>query len=447
MRPRLLSLAAVVLSAGLAASAPPRPAGLEVAPAQGGELLLPPCIHGDDNFGLGCCTEPAPFFPAFPAVSSLGKYACTSDCDVSQEHLVKVTLDQPVFVLCDTATIAARITPVLGSGLPPISGRLIAKYSRTWQLTGDGIQQVWRFLLNGDLAFEPVDPSQMPCPVPPQSPASSSDKLVTHHFFGHVDYVCDPTQSHVELLLDSLSLSHLPGCISHAPGTARPRTGDAAHYRNGYHIVAPSNFAFGPTGNIPGGAVSGDAVRDSFVGGCFPSTYSCVGEARVLGGEYFSANCDVCLCSSFPCTGPWRHYGMSVPVECGKEQQIMTGAAGVHPVAPEGLVGLSLGAWSGGAGPLASTDLVVEWGAVDVGKPCHAEKPRAHTVMGVATRSVPGSEPVLFQSASELPPDWFIDLENSLVPASVAPQPTPCQTLQELFGAPAYADLVIQLNT
>ncbi len=413
------------------------------AAAVAGAELLPPCIHGDDNFGLGCCTEPAPSYPNFPAITTLGRYACLDSCAVETVIDVRIDLEQPVFVLCDTAEFAVRVTPLLG-GFPSMSGKLRAKYSRTWQLTGNGIKQIWRFLLNGDLALGNEVLVTSPCPAPPGGPR--------HHFFGHIDYICDPSQAHVDLLLDSFSLNKLPGCISHAPGTARPKTGPAAHYGNSYHLVAPANFSFtsGGPGNLIGGPVFGDAVRSSFVGGCFPSTYSCVGEARVQGGEYFSANCDICACAAFPCVGPYRHYGMSVPVDCNGEVTILEGARGVIPVAPEGIIGLDLGGWSGGLAPQGSTELFVKYGAVSLARPCLGEARGDHTVFGVGTYAVEGSEPVLFSdgpSDGGLPISTFIDLQNSLVPqSSLSTGGVFCTTLADQFGAPAYGDVVIQLN-
>jgi hypothetical protein len=135
---------------------------------------------------------------------------------------------------------------------------------------------------------------------------------------------------------------------------------------------------------------------------------------------------------------------MSIPVECHGQTQILSGAPGVYPVAPEGLVGQALGSWVGGTTPLASSELVVKWGAVRYGKPCHGEKTRDHTVFGVATKSVDGSKPHLFHPTG-LEPDWFIDLVNSLI-RQASPNP-PCQVLKDQYGAPAYSDLALQLNT
>lgn len=380
-----------------------------------------PCHFGDDDFNVGCCNDAHPNLPHFPEVQTEGVYACLKDCQVENAFKVAVRLSEPDFVLCDTAVIRMDVVPQTPGG-PTISGRLFAKYSRTWITTNSGSIQVWRFLLNGDWDFGPAV-GISGCPVPPH--------LDPSHVIGSIDYACDPT-SPVPGARIALNLSHLPGCLSHGSFSARPLAGAAAHADRSYHLVAPNNFAFGSVNDIQGPFFE-EAVRSSPVGSSFPGTYRCLGEASVREGHMGSVFKN-CLCTNLS-GGPWVHSELRGEVDCSGVSSVFRTVDNFDPVVPTGLVGLRLGRWQGPAWP-GDLELTVYAGYFRYVDPCLALSDlNPHRVLGVGTNGVPG---YLFGGPVIAPERAFVDLQDSLVPSPLA--------LKKIFGAPGYGSLVWNLN-
>ena len=397
-----------------------------------------PCFSGDDGFAGSCCEAPHPDLPNFPAVVESGVYACVRECQVSSDFRVRVEIGAPEFYDCDAALIEIRVQPTTFAG-PTISGRLLAKYSRTWVRTGAVNQQVWRFLLNGDWEFGPST-GAVGCPAPPHDAPS--------HVIGSIDYACDPDGTHEESVQIALNLSHLPGCLSHANGSVRPILGPRAHNDRSYHLIAPDNFSFSPINDISG-RTRVEALRSSPVGNCFPWTYECRNEARVVDGE-LGTDFKNCLCTNLD-GGPYVHSRLEGRVNCNGATSNYASVGNFNPVVPTGLVGLRLGTWIGPAWP-GDLELTVYVGFLDVIDPCNnlsADLVPAH-VTGVGTANVYG---YLF---GPLPTfqlfDKYVDLEDNLIPQTSNPIPYPgplpslCIGLQKGFGAPAYSSLVWNLN-
>ncbi|MEM7307253.1 MAG: hypothetical protein AAF682_11315 [Planctomycetota bacterium] len=381
-----------------------------------------PCQLGDDGFNTGCCDKPDPNLPDFPEVKVQGIYACLQDCDVDNAFKVDVKLSKPEFILCDTAVIGIEVAPLTPGG-PIISGKLFAKYSRTWITTNSGNIQVWRFLLNGDWEYGPSI-GVFGCPVPPYANPT--------HVIGSIDYSCSPISPFPTAQV-ALNLSHLPGCIQYGPLSARPNPGGAQDDRS-YHLVAPSNFVFG-AGNDIAGPFKEEAVRSSSIGSSFPFTYKCLSEAPVIEGEMASVFKN-CLCTSLA-GGPWVHSEMKGIVNCGGSQFGFNTVGNFDPVVPNGLAGLRLGRWVGPSYP-GDLELTVYVGYMQYEDPCvPVATVNPDRVFGVGTAGVPG---FLF-SPSFAPQKVFVDLQDSLVQSSFFPA-----FLNKIYGAPAYGSRVWNLN-
>lgn len=382
-----------------------------------------PCHFGDDGFDVGCCKDAQPNLPDFPEIKIDGVYGCLRNCQLENAFKVEIKLGKPQFVLCDTAVIELSVAPLTPGG-PTISGKLNAKYSRTWLTTHSGTIQVWRFLLNGDWDFGPAI-GIAGCPVPPH--------LDPSHAIGSIDYACDPLSpvASAQVVLD---LSHLPGCLSHGSLSARPLAGAAAHANRSYHLVAPSNFAF-VAGNDLQGPFFEEAVRSSPTGPNFPATYQCLGEAPVREGKLSSVFKN-CLCTSL-IGGPWVHSDLKGEVDCSGQAAAFESVPNFDPVVPTGLVGLRLGSWSGPAWP-GDLELTVYAGYLRYEDPCvPLSDLDPDRVFGVGTYGVEG---YLF-GPSFSPEKAFVDLQDSLVETSTFPV-----ALKKIFGAPAWGSLVWNLN-
>jgi len=384
-----------------------------------------PCWQGDDGFDTGCCNTPHPNLPDFPEVKVSGVYACMLNCDLDRAYKVDVKLSKLDFNLCDTAVAELNVFPV-SLGAPTINAKIIAKYSRTWIDANTG-QQVWRFLLNGDWQYGPVI-GTFGCPTPPHANPS--------HSIGSIDYTCDPTGP-VPGTQVALNLSHMPGCLTHGPLSARPLLGGAAHNDRSYHLVAPSNFVF-TAGNDIAGPFKEEAIRYSEPGSLFPSTYKCLSEAPVIDGELTSVFKN-CLCTTLS-GGPWVHSKLGGKVDCGGGSFGFGSVDGFDPVIPTGLAGYRLGSWVGGTFP-GDVELTVYAGYMKYDNRCASDdQDEPHRVFGVGTLGTAG---YLFNTPSLQPEKVFVDLQDSLVQS---PSPTFPVVLKPLFGAPAWSSLVWNLN-
>jgi hypothetical protein len=382
-----------------------------------------PCFLGDDGFDAGCCQKPHPNLPDFPGVKVSGVYGCLQKCNLENAFKVDVKLSKLDFTQCDTAVAELNVFPV-SAGAPTINAKIIAKYSRTWIDASTG-QQVWRFLLNGDWEFGGAV-GIAACPVPPHANPS--------HAIGSIDYACDPTSPFPATQV-ALNLSHLPGCVSHGPLSARPLGGAQSHRDRSYHLVAPANFTFGVGTDIHGPFFE-EAVRYSAPGATFPTSYTCLGEAPVLEGEMASVFKD-CLCGVLA-NGAWVHSRMKGAVACITAAYSFYTVDNFDPVIPTGLAGLRLGRWSGPSWP-GDVELTVYTGYMRYENPCaDADVADPHRVFGVGTIGLAG---YLFNTPSLQPEKVFVDLQDSLVQSAFFPP-----ALKRIFGAPAYASLVWNLN-
>ena len=380
-----------------------------------------PCNFGDDGFAGPCCDSATPDLPDFPPVITAGSYACIDNCSQVTDFDVRVQVSELDWFACDMARVKVTMTPTTLGG-PNFAGKLVAKYSRTWRLSNGN--QVWRFLLNGDVKYG-NSIGTFGCPQPPnQGP---------QHFIGHIDYTCSSFAVQPDI---SLSLSLLPGCISHGPLSERPLTGAAAHPGTSYHLVTPAGFNW-LAATAPEGRTVAEAVRPASEGDCFPSTYKCLTEIPVRDGEIASSFRN-CLCQSF-INGPWTHQKISGEGDCQGAPLAYKSVSGFDPAVPTGLVTLPLGRWSGNSW-MNDVELSVHFGYFRLVEPCGAvDEDDPQRIHGVTTSGLKGKLFTPQLTAFKV----FIDYQNHRVPSI---SPSPCLLLKNGFGAPAYSSVVWNLN-
>src|SRR5262249_16828044 len=129
------------------------------------------CRAGDGLDGGPCGDATTVVLPDFPGFRQDALFICWKDC--APDLLLTQTPRWKVPVPASAPRIPAissvytsDVTITDAGGSPTWSGRLFLWYSRTWGAFGAGTRfQIWRFLVNGDLAPQPLAGTP-PCPVP-----------------------------------------------------------------------------------------------------------------------------------------------------------------------------------------------------------------------------------------------------------------------------------------
>jgi hypothetical protein len=415
---------AILLAIGLAMTA---------AKAQ----IAPTICFGDDGFNSGCCQPVTPNLPVFPSFTTAGTYGCIHNCALEAQHSVLVSIAAPNMVLCDYARISITVTPS-SPGAPGFTTLQYAKYARTWieQAPNGVLRQVWRFLLNGDWNYTPSLSTAAACPIPPCTVGPNG---VPAHATGSIDYALDcltPTPAPVWSI--ALNLTHILGCISHAPFSQRPLAGLAAHVDRSYALVAPANFLFGPAAE-PQGPITDEDTRSSVLNPT-SGTYTCLGEATVHQGQLSTQFSDCFSCAPIqPVVGNWKHQSLSGFASCGAITVIFPFTSVPMLVFPTGLAGLTLGTYVGinpNQFPVGRS-ITVYFGVIDYLEPCSATDPAApiHAVSGVGVTQ--GDPMFLFSpSTAAAGRHQSLDLGNMLI----------MPTFQRGFGAPFFTTLLWNLN-
>ncbi|MCA9322406.1 MAG: hypothetical protein KDB53_16815 [Planctomycetes bacterium] len=308
---------------------------------------FPPCPT-DDGFDTGCCNVPQPQLPNFPPTNIGGLWGCIHNCALEAQFNVQVAVSAPQFIACDLAVVNLTMGGSTATS-PNFAGALLAKYDRTWIefLTNGGTRQVWRFLVNGDVNFNPSIALSAPCPQPP---CSANNTPV--HLTGHIDYArnCTTPGTVAGGWSVALNVNHVSGCINHAPASARPMVGPPAHENRTYCLVAPGNFIFGPS-SVPSGPLRGDSVRSSSLNlTAFPA-YQCFSEAHVVNGGSVADIGTFCLnCSPALPISPaiWHHQSIQGGVGCGPLTVVFPfHTVPIPPVFPTGMISMEIGTYVG----------------------------------------------------------------------------------------------------
>jgi hypothetical protein len=381
------------------------------------------CPFGDDGFSTGCCQPVQPNLPQFPPSQMAASWGCINSCAPTQLQ-AGVTLSAPQMFFCDYAVIT--VTATLSSG-HTIAGPLLAKYARTWSEAGPtGLpHQMWRFLLNGDLAIIGPAVAGAICPVPPCGLAPIGLPV---HFEGHIDYACSPNTAGGWAA--AFSLSHWIGCISHAPWSTVPIGGAAAHPSTSYHLVGPAPFAFAPVPE-PQGPLIGDALRESRLNWT-PFNYSCMGEAEIPQGNLVTVNTD-CICTpALPLVGPYKHQNLNGFACCNGVVQPFSSIPLPGTPLPTGFLARTLGTWGAATAFPGPRALTIYMGVLQYSGICPTPGPNIpfQVVAGVGTSGIPGQIfPPMVPSCPVVPVPVsmaFIDLQNILIlPPAAGPVPGP----------------------
>ncbi|MEM7200629.1 MAG: hypothetical protein AAF628_10210 [Planctomycetota bacterium] len=226
----------------------------------------------DDRLEADCCTTPTPHLPAFPPVMIGGDYRSHNvrhpllGCSVLGSTAVTVTLGAPQQVACNRWNISISVSTPLGL---VATGVLLGEYSRTftWNDPSNQVEelsQVWRFMLNGDLTFQPT----IAVTPPPCAPLFNN----AAHFVGSIDYerhaVFDPDEIRCDWSF-RLDLTHHDQGIHH--NVCRPLLSPVTgHVDTRYTLTAPASMiAPGPT--LTPGNFTYEATReiDVVLGRCY----------------------------------------------------------------------------------------------------------------------------------------------------------------------------------
>jgi hypothetical protein len=388
-----------------------------------------------------------------------GSYAILSRCTTAgiTPLTPSVAISQPQIMGCDYRQAQINVTFPAPYSASSIMGTLNMKYARTWiDVHGPLQTQVWRFLVNGSLTCQGPVPQMLPSGLydtcygvlPPCVIISlgGADYIFGDVYFeGHIDYTCTGEGNSFGV---SMSLSHHKGKYTHAPGTCGNLTSSYPHTYDGYHLVAPGPFVWGP-GTPPAGAILYDAVRASVIS----TTYDCLSEVEIApGGQLTSASNLSCigvhcnlLCPQLPCeleqylSGPvcpdigvpgmW-YQGVSIPNS---------------PLPASGFVAFTLGRWSGLGSYPWSAQLNQYLGTVTTSATTCIPANSLHVVVGVGVSDQDGGllglpfDTTGCVCSSPTTPTLspaFIDLNNVL----------PLPNAQPGYGCAAASTLVLNLN-
>jgi hypothetical protein len=408
-----------------------------------------PGVFGDDGFDTGCCTAPSPVLPTFPALTMTADWAELLGCGAQHQNTCLLFLGQPVMVYCDYALISVFVA---FPGGETITGQVAAKFARTFKQLPNASGQVWRFLLNGDLACLPNASTGYGCTSPlPRCAFPLPNAPI--HFDGHVDYCCDPANPGT--ITASVSLSHFQGCLSHAPWSCKPISGFIGHEESSYHLVGPAPFTFG-AGVEPQGPIYAGSVRASYLRLLPNFVYQCTGEAKAgpLGTLFTNTSLGCLLCGGFnqcggggslivPCpgTGCYRDQWLNYPVCCGSSITSAHQSFPVPgtPVASTGLITQVIGTFGAFAHYPGNGTLTAYWGVLPYSAPtpCQPVNWPLHVAVGVGTSNVQAEIFNLLLCLGNPPTvnTVFIDLQNCL------PLNTP-GVLNPGYGCLSAADVV-----
>lgn len=263
--------------------------------------------------GSPCCSLASPKLPKFPVIAHQALGICFQNCgiDATQNYqavwkLLNVSAAVPGTTLSACSPLWATLDLLDGSGNLQWSGRFRVFYSRTWsEATVSGTaQQVWRFLVNGDLLPTALA-GPAPCPVPPCALPFGRVR-----FSGHVDWARDCGTLAWE---SAWMLTHACDAIDHQ--TAFPR-GGSFHASRSYSFVGPS-AGFVPNPLVAGEVVGGSAFEASrrLLWPVAGTTGPVLCEAEESALTSLPGLTSLCWCGVGP--GQWRNGGLFVNGSCG----------------------------------------------------------------------------------------------------------------------------------
>jgi hypothetical protein len=377
-----------------------------------------PCF-GDDGFSVpgACCTPVTPNLPTFPQVVIPTAGCCFQDCNPVFQWQNQIALGNPMPIFCDLyiapLTIFSAVTPTQ-------TGVLVMKYARTWmEFDPVSVRQIWRFLVNIDLVYQPTTAALVPCPVPPCGASTGLGLPV--HFIGSVDYAFDCSTGTFSA---AINLTHLCEQYMHAPGTQRPVPAPFSHPDHIYSFAGPTPFIFGPTPPLAGPVIA-DAQRSTVANFFSAFSWTCLSETPVFGGNIMptTQRCQ-CTTSATPGLPLFTDYQMGFGYGCSSASGQVFTPIPLPPAFPTGILSFSIGRYALPFGTYPGPEEVQLWlGVVAAPDPCPSGLALPfHIVYGVSTQG--GNFGQLFPDPSgvTVTTNHFLDLANmNVVNTTVAP--------------------------
>lgn len=360
-----------------------------------------------------CCLPTQPILPPFPGFFLPGRGGCILDCAVESQWSASMFMAPPMPIFCDLYVTQMAIS---STSTPTVTSLLVMKYARTWTETyTGGMRQVWRFLVNTDLLYNPVGAGPTPCPVPPCSGLSLGFQLPVH-FIGNVDYAQDCSNGNWSVMW---TLTHHCGAFMHAPSTQRPLPTPFDHANRAYAFAGPAPFTFGPTSQMIG-FLSADTTRTTTIDlRANPPIWLCYPEDAVV-GSLSGGSVTPCPCSSSSSSGTmWNSFAIGCSIFCQGNVVSTFIPIPSPPLLPQGMGLLQLGTFSGAAGSFPGTREVEAWvGIAASPDPCPAFGFTLpfHIVVGVSHHAGDLGTTFPNQNSVSITTDKHIDLENMLIP-------------------------------
>jgi hypothetical protein len=359
------------------------------------------CSFSDNLDGGPCCGLTQATLPLFKGFTQNALDVCWRDCGLDQVSTVtgrwtNINILPGQILPCGEKRM--RLDIVNGSNVLLWRGPMRLQYSRTWLATdSSGLQnQVWRFLVNGDLTVYPAAGPQ-PCPVPPCVSAHGNRA----HFTGYVDFVENCLVPPV-LVEHSWMLTHACDALDHHAGFARA---GGFHPDRSYSFVAPdAGFVPGPIQPLEGTPFS---PFESVRGRAFtppPVTAVCTFEEPSVHSLFPQQQ--MCFCG-LPGNNQFLIADLRISTACG------TSIANplVGPFLP-GYVSMGLGSWTNPSAYPGVQALRWNIGGYDYLDPCIGT-PQHEIFYGVTTiGGYPATQLVGGSPGGPLPP-IFIDQSNS----------------------------------
>lgn len=292
------------------------------------------CLLDDHLDGGPCCGLTQAQLPPFPNFVQDALNICWRDCGIDQQALVRgkwsnITLAGTVPACGEMRMRLDILTP---SNVLLWRGPMRLVYSRTWIATGTPgtFQQVWRFLVNGDLKNFPAAGAP-PCPVPSCAAAFGNRT----HFTGYVDFAQDCTIPN-GTFETAWMLTHACDALDHHSGF--PRAG-VFHPDRSFSFVGPAaGFVAGPLQPTEGTLSSGfDSVRLRTPTPP-PLTLACTYEEPVV--HTLTPQTQLCFCG-LPGSNQFLIGDLNIQGPCG----IAIRNPSVGPLLP-GYVSMGIGSWT-----------------------------------------------------------------------------------------------------
>jgi len=396
---------------------------LSFAALASAQCPLPDRLDGPPG---SCCTVTAEQLPVFPAFQLGSMGICWKDCGIDQVAIVKADWTAPTPApplpggspFCSVYYSKLKLYDTSGNLI--WSGVMRMWYARTWGEIGTSgaVDQVWRFLVNGDLVPTSAAGSP-PCPVPPCA-ASFGNRV---RFTGYIDYCMDCSTPPPNSFSYAWMLNHECDRLDHRAGYGRAGT---FHKNRSYTFVGPSaGFVPNPSLPVEAGPILAEDVRVIDLPIPAPLIGQCYFEEPLLGGT-ITPQTQICLCKPSSSIFQYSVASLALGGACGT----VVNNGGQFP---KRFVSKAIGSWTNPLVFPGTEDLRWNMGGY-VYTDCRPLT-RNDACYGVTTM---GGWPALaidFNGLGAPLPPTFIDQGNSLA-----------MSLNTTMNVPYFSDHILNLN-